>query len=144
MIKTETIVLIGSSLGYIISAITLITMTIKHFRSKASGFIKQESKADAYEQRLQSLENLLNQQIKDDKEFKDKMYEMISHQNHADRQLLANIIETTYYQNKDTKTIDSIALKRITNAYSIYHDEFNGNSYISAIYEEMIEDWEHI
>ncbi len=144
MIKTETLMLIGSSLGYVISAITLITMIVKHFRAKASGFIKKESKADAYEQRLQNLENLLNQQIKEDKEFKEKIYALISHQSHADRQLLANIIETTYYQNKDTKTLDSIALKRITNAYAIYHDEFNGNSYISAIYTEMIEDWEHI
>ena len=87
MIKTETLVLIGSSLGYVISAITLITMIVKHFRSKACGFIKKESKADVYEQRLQNLENLLNQQIKEDKEFKEKIYTLISHQSHADRQL---------------------------------------------------------
>lgn len=41
------------------------------------------------------------------------------------------------------KTLDSVALKRVVNAYAIYHNELNGNSYISNIYDEMME-WEHV
>lgn len=90
------------------------------------------------------MEKLMEQQLEDDKSFQEKVLKMLMYQSHANKQTLANIIESTYHKNKLTKELDSIELKRIVNAYDIYHNELGGNSYITEIYTEMIDEWEHI
>lgn len=140
----EVFQLIGSSFGYILSAVAVVTMVVKYIHRKVGGFVKKESGADLYERRLVKLEKLMEQQLEDDKSFQEKVLEMLMYQSHANKQTLANIIESTYHKNKLTKELDSIELKRIVNAYDIYHNELGGNSYITEIYTEMIDEWEHL
>lgn len=135
--------LIGSSFGYILSAVAVITMVIKFAHQKVGGFVKKESGADSYEQRLAKLEELMEKQVVDDKSFQEQVLKMLKYQSNASKQTLANIIESTYHTNKFNKELDAVELKRVVNAYDIYHNEFGGNSYISEIYTEMIEDWVH-
>jgi len=57
---------------------------------------------------------------------------------------MANIIETTYYTNREKRCLDMNEFRRITEVYEIYHsDEIHGNSYISELYEEMMT-WERV
>lgn len=66
----------------------------------------------------------------------------ITSQNNVDKKLMANIIESLYYQNRDKRCLDMNELRRLTEVYEIYSgDEIHGNSYISEMYKEMIT-WE--
>ena len=79
-----------------------------------------------------------------DEEFKTMMGEYIESQNNVNKRVLANIIETTYYENREDRTLDTNQLKRVTEAYVLYHSEqIHGNSYISQLYEEMMT-WERV
>ena len=139
----EILKFIGSSFGYILSAIALLTMIINYMRRKLGGFVKKETKSDDYAERMERLEKLLEEHIADNKAFNEQVLQMLKHQGHASKQTLAHIIENTYHMKKSVKRLDPIELKRITNAYAVYHGELDGNSYITQIYEEMIDDWEH-
>lgn len=135
---------IGSSFGYLMSAIALITLIVKAIRGKLGGFVKQESNAKCYGDRLDKLEVLIAKSAEDNAQFHDRVLGMLNSLGHASKQLLANSIEDTYNQKKNVRQLNSTELKRVVNAYDIYHNELGGNSYISEIYREMTEDWAHV
>ena len=139
----EILKFIGSSFGYILSAIALITMVVNHRRRKLGEFVKKETNSDVYADRMERLEKMLTEHIEDNKVFNEQVLTMLNKQGHASKQTLAHIIENTYHLKKGVKRLDAIELKRITNAYAVYHNELDGNSYITQIYDEMMENWEH-
>lgn len=135
---------VGSSFGYFLSFCAIVTMVVSYLRKKFGGFVRKEIKSQDLDERLDRIENILNTQKDEDEKFRTKVLDMLHKQGHASKQSLAFIIESTYTQKKDVKQLTSIELKRITSAYPVYHDELEGNSYITKIYTEMVEDWEHI
>ena len=139
----ETLKFIGNSFGYILSAIALFAMTVNYIRKKLGWFVKKETKFDDYAERMTRLEKLLEEHIAENKSFNEQVLKMLKYQGDASKQTLAHIIENTYHMKKSIKKLNQIELKRITNAYAVYHGELDGNSYITQIYEEMMEDWEH-
>lgn len=139
----EVLKFIGSSFGYILSAIALITMAVNRRRRKLGEFVKKETNSDEYAERMERLEKMLIEHIEDNKAFNEQVLTMLNKQGHASKQTLAHIIENTYHLKKNVKRLDAIELKRIANAYSVYHNELDGNSYITQIYDEMMDNWEH-
>lgn len=139
----EVLKFIGSSFGYVLSAIALITMAVNRRRRKLGEFVKKETNSDEYAERMERLEKMLTEHIEDNKAFNEQVLTMLNKQGHASKQTLAHIIENTYHLKKNVKRLDAIELKRITNAYSVYHNELDGNSYITQIYDEMMDNWEH-
>ena len=141
---------IGSILGYIISMFTLYALIKTKFLGTLGGYVKKEAGSDKYSEaikeiheRLDQMDNTIKDFMESDKELKEHISKRLQNQNDACRQLLASVIEDTYYENRGFKTLDSVSLKRVVNAYSIYHEELKGNSYITSIYEEMME-WDHV
>lgn len=93
--------------------------------------------------RIDEMNAILQSYMEEDRAFKEEIKHSIAVQHNACMQLLANIVETTYYACKNKKTLTMNEFKRIVNAFSIYHGEFDGNSYIAELYNEMME-WEKI
>lgn len=142
---------IGTILGYVSTAIALYVVlktsvlkkTDKHIKAVAG---KEESDKvhTELDNRLDRLESQFSGFIEKDEEFKTMMGEYIESQNNVNKRVLANIIETTYYENREDRTLDTNQLKRVTEAYALYHSEqIHGNSYISQLYEEMMT-WERV
>lgn len=142
---------IGTILGYVSTAIALYVVlktsvlkkTDKHIKAVAG---KEESDKvhTELDNRLDRLESQFSGFIEKDEEFKTMMGEYIESQNNVNKRVLANIIETTYYENRECRTLDTNQLKRVTEAYALYHSEqIHGNSYISQLYEEMMT-WERV
>lgn len=122
---------IGSILGYIISLLTLITLIKTKFLGLLDGRIKKESGSDDINTRVGNIESMLVD-----------VNDSLRRQDEACKQMMANIIETTYFANRAKRQLSTIELKRVISAYAVYH-ELHGNSYITEIYEEMLT-WERV
>ena len=141
---------VGTVLGYISTALALYVMIKTRFLGLLGGYVKKESKSDENDKRHQELSDEIiklsksfNEFAEADRAWKEETTQRLKNQNDADMQLLANVVENLYYQKRSVKTLDPIELKRLIRAYHIYHEELEGNSYITALYEEMM-DWERV
>ena len=139
---------IGVILGYVLTAFTLFALIKTKFLGALGGYVKKETNTDGNDEqhkelndRLDSLDKKLNEFIVSDQKWKDEIRSKMQNQNDASRQLMAGVIEKLYYKKRDVKKLDSVEFKRLINSYNIYHDELKGNSYITALYEEMMA-WE--
>lgn len=138
----DTVKNIGSILGYIISLLTLIALIKTKFLGLLDGRIKKESGSDDINTRVGNIESMLDQLVKNEGQFKKDVNESLRRQDEACKQMMANIIETTYFANRAKRQLSTIELKRVISAYAVYH-ELHGNSYITEIYEEMLT-WERV
>ena len=146
----EVVKTVGTILGYIATAIGLYVLIRNRILKGAKKYVERESglennqKTDA--ELLEKVEKLTARFdifLEEDEAFKSRMREHIDSQNNTNKKLLANIIEQTYYANRDKKCLDRNEAKRITEVYEIYSgEEIHGNSYIKALYIEMINTWE--
>lgn len=127
----DTVKNIGSILGYIISLLTLIALIKTKFLGLLDGRIKKESGSDDINTRVGNIESMLVD-----------VNDSLRRQDEACKQMMANIIETTYFANRAKRQLSTIELKRVISAYAVYH-ELHGNSYITEIYEEMLT-WERV
>ena len=146
----DTVKDIGSILGYIMTALGLYALIRTKFLGLLGGYVKQEAKVDKYDQalsklghRLDALESRLSSYMAAELEYKKGISEHIQHQNDACRQLLAEIIESTYRFRLGEKKLDPVERRKVTRSYEIYHNDLHGNSYITEIYNEMMS-WEHV
>jgi uncharacterized protein YoxC len=133
---------ISTVVGVIISLVTLITLIKTRCLGLLDKRIKDTSKTTDINTRVENIEKKLDQLIEKENTFSESITSAVHQQGEACKQMMANIIETTYFANRESKTLNTIELKRIINTYSIYH-ELHGNSYITQIYEEMLE-WERV
>lgn len=133
---------IGSILGYVISLLTLITLIKTKFLGLLDGRIKKESGSEDINTRVENIEAMLDKLVKNEDQFKKDVNESLQRQDGACKQMMANIIETTYFANRTKRQLTTIELKRVISAYAVYH-ELHGNSYITEIYEEML-GWERV
>lgn len=148
----EIVKTIGTILGYIATAIGLYVLIRNRVLKGAQKYVVRESgleknkKADAeLLQKVEELTERFNQFVEEDTAFRLRMQEHIASQNDTNRKLLANIIEQTYYSNRDKKCLDRNEFKRISEVYEIYSsEEVHGNSYISALVAEMMDTWEKL
>lgn len=135
-------------LGIVLSAASILTLIKTRALGKLSSYIRKESGVEKNKEtdeeihkKLDDLSKAFHEYIEEERADREKTHEMMRAQHDASRQLLANIIETTYYADRSRKTLTMNEFKRVVNAFSIYHNEFDGNSYIAELYNEMME-WE--
>lgn len=141
---------IGPLLGYIATGIALfvtiktgLLKTSKKYIEEASGKEESDEIHHALDARVTAMEDALKQFLENDAQFKDKVNSYLENQSLVDKKLMANIIEGLYYSNRDKKTLDRNELQRLTEVYAIYSNPIiHGNSYISALYNVMIDEWE--
>ena len=147
----ETIKNIGAILGYIATAIGLLAIIRTAILSRTKKYVEETAGTEESDKihhelsdRLSTLEDKFALFLERDTAFKDKMDSHISTQQLVDRKLMANIIETLYYQNINKETLDSNEFRRLTEVYAIYHNPpCNGNSYISEMYQTMMK-WRRV
>lgn len=141
---------VGSILGIILSAVSVFALIKTKALGKIGLYIRKESKVEENKKtdeeihkKLDALAKTFKDYMEEGRQFREETKVAMVAQSDACRQLLANIIEATYYTNKERKTLTMNEFKRIVNAFSIYHNEFEGNSYIAELYNEMME-WEKV
>ena len=146
----EWLTTIGSILGFILSAASVFALIKTKTLSKLGAYVRKESRAEENKKtdeetikRIDELNSTMQNYIEEDRRFKEEIKSDMAAQHDACRQLLANIVETTYYACKGRKALTMNEFKRVVNAFSIYHNEFEGNSYIAELYNEMME-WEKV
>lgn len=148
----EIVKTIGTILGYIATGIGIYVLIRNRVLKGAQKYVVRESgleenaKKDAeLLEKVEALTERFNVFITEDEAFKNRMRAHIVSQNDTNRKLLANIIEQTYYANREKRCLDRNEAKRIADVYNIYSsDEVHGNSYIAALYQEMITTWEKL
>lgn len=142
---------IGPIFGYITAAIALFALvktgflqtTDKHIKAVV-GKDKNDKVHREMDERIDALEEKFAEFLERDEVFKNEVRTHNQTQKDVDRKLMANIIETTYYTNREKRSLDMFEFRRITEVYAIYHsDDIHGNSYITELYEEMLE-WERV
>lgn len=138
----DTVKNIGSIIGYVISLLTLVTLIKTKCLGILDGRIKKGSDTEGVNTRIGNIEALLDKLVKNEDQFKKEVNESLRRQDEACKQMMANIIETTYFANRTNRQLNTIELKRVISAYTIYH-ALHGNSYITEIYEEMMT-WERV
>lgn len=141
---------VGSILGIILSAVSVFALIKTKALGKIGSYIRKESNVEENRKtdeemhnKLDALAKTFQDYMEEGRQFREETKVAMTAQNDACRQLLANIIETTYYSDKERKTLTMNEFKRVVNAFSIYHNEFEGNSYIAELYNEMME-WEKV
>lgn len=143
---------IGAVLGFISTAIALFALIKTRVLSTTKNYVERESgkaeseKADAeLKAELVDLKEQMVAMIESNTKFQDEMREHNAVQDKVSKRLLADLIETTYNQNKDTRCLTHHELKRIIEAYALYSSPpINGNSYIQELYKEMHDTWDRI
>lgn len=147
----ETVKDVGAILGYIATSMGLFAAIKAAVHAKTKRYVEETAGTEESEKihhnlddRMTILEKQFEEYLRRDSEFKDLMYSHIDTQQLVDRKLMANIIETLYYQNVSKETLDSNEFRRLTEVYAIYHNPpCNGNSYISEMYNTMMK-WKRI
>lgn len=142
----ELITKIGTLLGYASTAIALFILIKTQIQNKTDSHIKEvvdtegaEKVHSELDRRIDRLEERFSEFLERDEAFKEKMDKHIASQTSVDRKLMANIIETLYYQNRTKHCLDMNEFRRLTEVYAIYHsDQIHGNSYITELYDEMM------
>ena len=137
---------VGSILGIILSAVSVFALIKTKALGKIGSYIRKESKVEENKRtdeemhkKLDALAKTFQDYMEEGRQFREETKVAMAAQNDACRQLLAN----TYYADKERKTLTMNEFKRVVNAFSIYHNEFEGNSYIAELYNEMME-WEKV
>lgn len=142
---------LGAILGYAATAIGLFAAIKTALLARTKKYVEETACTEEsdkihrqLDERLKALEGQFAEFLTRDTQFKNTMDSHISTQQKVDRKLMAHIIEQLYYQNRETKTLDANEFRRLVEVYEIYHSApVNGNSYISAMYDEMMS-WQRV
>lgn len=118
---------ISGILGMILSATSVFVLIKTKALGKLGSYVRKESKVDENKRvdeetskRIDEMNAILQSYMEEDRAFKEEIKHSIAVQHNACMQLLANIVETTYYACKNKKTLTMNEFKRIVNAFSIY------------------------
>lgn len=126
----EIIKIVGSCIGYAISAITLITIIIKPLRKKVIGWIKQTGDVDTTKSELSEIKNMLQTHLDADK---DKQ-ELLKRLAEAEKASLRNSILHLCDMCLKKESITSIEKLNLIDMYTEYHN-LGGDTYCTDRYE---------
>ncbi len=126
----EIIKIIGSCIGYVISAITLITIIIKPLRKKFIEWVKQTGDVNATKSELFEIKNMLQAHLDTDK---DKQ-ELLKRLAEAEKASLRNSILHLCDACLKKESITSIEKLNLIDMYKEYHN-LGGDTYCTDRYE---------
>ena len=126
---------IGTVIGLVLSAITLITLCCKPLRRKIGNVIRKVSNMEETSQALDEVRAMM-QQIMATEESKQ---ELMTHFQESQLSLLRDSITRLYFKYLPEKQVPAYGRKDMVNLFESYQ-KLGGNSYVRTIYEEFM-DW---
>lgn len=123
---------IAAAIGLILSVVSLLTLCTKGGRSLIAKMFAKNTHDIVEENRIQT------QNIKEIKDQLDVLLRKVGTLQDFSMQQCRNTIKTIYYAYVNEQRIPLYERKTADFAYKIYTEEFNGNSYASLLYEEIV------
>lgn len=130
----ETIKVVGSSLGYILSAITLSTMIIKPIRNKFIHWIKRMGDVDTTKSELTEIKNMLQAHIDADVEKQKTLKRLAEAEKASLRNSILHLCDLCLKRG----SITSIEKLNLIDMYTEYHN-LGGDTYCTDRYELTLE-----
>jgi len=132
-IVKDTSVILGCA-GLSITLICTISKTARSWISKLFAKTKSEEDQKAM---IAGLCNKLDEYIKSNEEFKNKITEDMEAQKEFSIDQCRNVIKDIFYKYCDAKKIPLYEFKVATSTFSTYSERFHANHYIALLYDEM-------
>ena len=126
---------IGTVIGLVLSAITLITLCCKPLRRKIGNVIRKASNMEETSQALDEVRAMM-QQIMATEESNQAMMENFKE---SQLSLLRDSITRLYFKYLPEREVPAYGRKDMVNLFESYK-RLGGNSYVKTVYEEFM-DW---
>ena len=132
---------IGAIVGMALSCLTLVTLLCKPLRKKISGWIRQVSQAEEYQDAIERNQMAIDeiragmQQIMATEESKQALLAKFQK---SQLSILRDDITRLYFKYLEDKQVPFYARKDMVQLYETYTD-MGGNSYVKTIYDEFME-----
>lgn len=126
----EAIKIVGSCLGYTLSAITLITMIVKPIRNKFIRWVKQTGDVDTTKLELTEIKNMLQTHINADVEKQETLKRLAEAEKASLRNSILHLCDLCLKRN----SITSIEKLNLIDMYTEYHN-LGGDTYCTDRYE---------
>lgn len=126
-----------SVLSALITIATVIGGIYKFFRKIEKRFDTVEEKNISQEEQLQKINDKVDHLNVRVNTLDDTINQRLCNLEQARKQDLRVQIKDIYYKYLPLKLIPVSELKTLDYAYDLYHNTYNGNSYIADLYEQM-------
>lgn len=135
---------IASILGLFISFITVFGIIIKPIRKKIVGFIKKSSEQDETTKAVRDLSELLNEHIKNDKNYREEMSRMINNASNdatVNKSFLVlyarNLVRSMFYKYLPEKKLPLYERKTLIAIEDLYIVKLHENSDTKLLIDTM-------
>ena len=126
---------IGTVIGLVLSAITLITLCCKPLRRKIGNVIRKVSNMEETSEALEEVRAMLQQMVA----TQEVNQELMTHFQESQLSLLRDSITRLYFKYLPEREVPAYGRKDMVNLFEAY-SRLGGNSYVKMIYEEFM-DW---
>ena len=126
---------IGTVIGLVLSAITLITLCCKPLRRKMGNVIRKASNMEETSAALEEVRAMLQQMVA----TQEVNQELMTHFQESQLSLLRDSIIRLYFKYLPERQVPAYGRKDMVNLFESYQ-KLGGNSYVRTIYEEFM-DW---
>jgi len=156
MQTVELITTLGSIASAFLGVVAVLGMLLKPVRKRFVEFVTKAAKTDETDSEVAQLRSLIEkqneelktsiEQIKTDNQNQaqklDDLTEAVALSNRASRAALGNTIKHIYYKYLPSKRLPIHEIESLHMIHRTYKEE-GGNSFVDAIFDEMMNEWEH-
>ena len=125
---------IGTVIGLVLSAITLITLCCKPLRRKIGNVIRKVSNMEETSEALEEVRAMLQQMVA----TQEVNQELMTHFQESQLSLLRDSITRLYFKYLPEREVPAYGRKDMVNLFEAY-SRLGGNSYVKTVYEEFME-----
>jgi len=152
----EIIKTVGSIASAFLGVVAVLTMLLKPVRQGLIEMVNKAAKTKETESEVAQLRSLIEtqnaeikesiEQIKADNQLQSQVLndltESVALSNRASRAALGNTIKHIYYKYLPAKCLPIHEIEALDMIHKTYKEE-GGNSFVDAIFDEMMTEWEH-
>jgi len=156
MSTIELIKTVGSIASAFLGVVAVLGMLLKPVRQSFVNFIAKAAKTNETDSEVSQLRELIESQnaelkasieqikLNDGHQAKklDDLTEAVALSNRASRAALGNTIKHIYYKYLPSKRLPIHEIESLHMIHRTYKEE-GGNSFVDAIFDEMMNEWEH-
>jgi hypothetical protein len=133
----ETVKNIAAVVGCVLSAITLSGIIFKPIRKQVVSYIRAQSGKSELEQKLEDIQEMLQQHIDDDKVFKQRMEESMDISLDFTEKQCRNLIKEKFYKYRDCRTLPLYEKKTLLDIEDLYIMRMHKNHWGQTLIAEM-------
>ena len=139
---------LGSIASAFLGVIAVLGMLLKPVRKRFVEFVTKAAKTDETDSEVAQLRSLIEKQNEELKTSIEQIktdnqnQEAVALSNRASRAALGNTIKHIYYKYLPSKRLPIHEIESLHMIHRTYKEE-GGNSFVDAIFDEMMNEWEH-